>query len=423
MARTSSSAKPLKRTSQGKATTRKATKPATEAEAISIEKADAEEAWPEKAVLETVKPLNLSARSLWPKTSELVSLEFSLRPHSDCKLYAQYTIGLHAWFLQQIQSFDPDLSAYLHNGQSEKAFSISGLSGQFVSHRQTLRLKSDETYRWRVNALSKAVAQGLLAWLRQLPDDIELKDAPLTIESVGLVDSATTYAKLLKAATTDSGSVSLSFVSPTSFRRKGRHLPLPWPTNVFHSYLRRWNHFARKSVNQATFIDWIDDHVVIQRHHLSSVKVAAGKQGSVTGFMGSVTYDLGRSAADNLEFQTLFYALVRLAPFCGTGHKTTFGLGETWIGWQEAQNSATVPALQQILAERIEELTELFISQKKRQGGSRAQDTAQKWATILARREQGDGLDAIAQDMDLPYETAKTYSKLARRALTDGEAS
>ena len=423
MARTSSSAKPLNRTSQGKATTRKATKPATEAEAISIEKADAEEAWPEKAVLETVKPLNLSARSLWPKTSELVSLEFSLRPHRDCELYAQYTIGLHAWFLQQIQSFDPDLSAYLHNGQSEKAFSISGLSGQFVSHRQTLQLQSDATYRWRVNALSKAVAQGLLVWLRQLPDTIEIKDAPLTIESVGLVQSATTYAKLLKAAKADAGSVSLSFVSPTSFRRKGQHLPLPWPANVFHSYLRRWNHFARKSVDQATFIDWIDDHVVIQRHHLSSVKVAAGKQGSVTGFMGSVTYDLGRSAADNLEFQTLFYALVRLAPFCGTGHKTTFGLGETWIGWQDAKNSATVPALQQILAERIEELTELFLSQKKAKGGNRAQDTAQKWATILARREQGDGLDAIAQDMDLPYETAKTYSKLARRALNDGEAS
>ena len=423
MARTSSSAKPLNRTSQGKATTRKATKPATEAEAISIEKADAEEAWPEKAVLETVKPLNLSARSLWPKTSELVSLEFSLRPHRDCELYAQYTIGLHAWFLQQIQSFDPDLSAYLHNGQSEKAFSISGLSGQFVSHRQTLQLQSDETYRWRVNALSKEIAQGLLVWLRQLPDTIEIKDAPLTIESVGLVQSATTYAKLLKAAKADAGSVSLSFVSPTSFRRKGQHLPLPWPANVFHSYLRRWNHFARKSVDQATFIDWIDDHVVIQRHHLSSVKVAAGKQGSVTGFMGSVTYDLSRSAADNLEFQTLFYALARLAPFCGTGHKTTFGLGETWIGWQDAKNSATVPALQQILAERIEELTELFLSQKKRQGGNRAQDTAQKWATILARREQGDGLDAIAQDMDLPYETAKTYSKLARRALTDGEAT
>ena len=237
MARTSASAKPRKRTSQRKITTRKVAKPAVKAEAISTEKASAEETQQEEAVLETVKPLNLSARSLWPKTSELVSLEFLLRPQTDCELYSQYTIGLHAWFLQQIQSFDPDLSAYLHDGQSEKAFSISGLNGQFVSHRQTLRLQASELYRWRVNALSKEVAQGLLTWLRQLPDTLEIKGAPLAIESVGLVQSATTYSKLLKAAKADSGSVSFSFVSPTSFRRKGQHLPLPWPVNVFPQLL------------------------------------------------------------------------------------------------------------------------------------------------------------------------------------------
>ena len=369
----------------------------------------------------TGTPLNLSARSLWPKTSELVSLEFSLRPHTDCALYPQYTIGLHAWFLQQIQSFDAELSAYLHDKQSEKAFSLSGLSGQFVSHRQSLQLQASTTYQWRINALSQAVAQGLLTWLRQLPDDIDLKNAPLAIESVQLSaepeSGATTYRKLLKAGKADSGSVSLSFISPTSFRRKGHHLPLPWPTNVFHSYLRRWNHFSAQPVEQTDFLTWLDQHIIIQRHQIASVKVAAGKQGSVTGFTGSVTYALSRQAADNPDFQTLFYTLARLAPYCGTGHKTPFGLGETQLGWRGDEALAVVPALQQALAERIEVLTELFLSQKKRQGGQRAIETAQKWATILARRENGDGLNAIAQDMDLPYETAKTYSKLARRAL------
>jgi CRISPR-associated endoribonuclease Cas6 len=70
-----------------------------------------------------------------------------------------------------------------------------------------------------------------------------------------------------------------------------------------------------------------------------------------------------------------------------------------------------------MLAQRIDELSELFLAQRKRQGGSRAQHTAETWATILARREQGDDLSAIAQDMELPYETAKTYSKLARKAM------
>jgi len=72
-----------------------------------------------------------------------------------------------------------------------------------------------------------------------------------------------------------------------------------------------------------------------------------------------------------------------------------------------------------LLAERIEELTTFFVDQKKRTGGNRAQDSAEKWATILARRELGDSLQAIAKDMDLRYDTAKTYCKLARRALRE----
>ena len=35
----------------------------------------------------------------------------------------------------------------------------------------------------------------------------------------------------------------------------------------------------------------------------------------------------------------------------------------------------------------------------------------------LARREMGDSLNIIAQDLEMPYETVKTYVKLARRSL------
>lgn len=53
----------------------------------------------------------------------------------------------------------------------------------------------------------------------------------------------------------------------------------------------------------------------------------------------------------------------------------------------------------------------------ERIGGDRAQSSAETWATIVARRELGDSLQAIAADLGIPYETAKTYSKLARRAM------
>ncbi|WP_396020693.1 hypothetical protein [Aulosira sp. FACHB-615] len=39
------------------------------------------------------------------------------------------------------------------------------------------------------------------------------------------------------------------------------------------------------------------------------------------------------------------------------------------------------------------------------------------WATVLARREHGDSLAAIALDLEMKPETVKTYVKLARKAL------
>ncbi|MGB3516133.1 MAG: hypothetical protein WBA43_06745, partial [Elainellaceae cyanobacterium] len=56
---------------------------------------------------------------------------------------------------------------------------------------------------------------------------------------------------------------------------------------------------------------------------------------------------------------------------------------------------------------------EVFLAQRKRTGGQRAMAIAQTQATILARREMGESLKAIAADLDLNYETARTYSKLA----------
>ncbi|MBE9070884.1 CRISPR-associated endoribonuclease Cas6, partial [Leptolyngbya cf. ectocarpi LEGE 11479] len=363
--------------------------------------------------------LNLSAKTYWPKNTDLVSLEFVLKPVANSDLYAQYTIGLHAWFLHQIRDIDPELSAYMHDGESEKPFSLTGLDGQFIPQSQTLQLQRNKPYRWRINALCKPVTQGVAAWLRQLPNEIILKNTPLTIESVNLAQPPTTYAKLLTQGQAGEGSVSLSFKSPTSFRRKGHHLPLPWPPNVFHSYLRRWNHFSNQPVDQDDFLDWVDTYVIITQHQLSTHKVAVGKKGSVTGFTGAVTYAIDRRGLTEKPFVAMFYALTQLAPYCSTGHKTTFGLGETHLGWHTAQAAPPVPTQQRLLAERMDELTEIFLSTKKRQGGRRAIDTAETWATIVARREQGDSLQEIADDMELAYETTKTYSKLARRAMRE----
>lgn len=350
----------------------------------------------------------------WPADTELVGLVFELEPRAADYLYPQYTIGLHAWFLDQVRSFDPELSKYLHDGESEKPFTISSLDGPLQTHRRQLQLVADQTYRWYITALSQPVVRWLARWVEVLPQELPLRNAPLAIRSCKIAQKPTTYTQLFQTPRPSPPLVQLSFKSPTSFRRKGHHLPLPWPTNVFHSYLRRWNDFSGMPFEQDAFLEWVDECVLINRHRLESVKVAAGKKGMVTGFTGSIEFGLSGTAAQQPQFEQLFFSLGQLAPYSGTGHKTTFGLGQTDGGWSFQDNPA-VPDIQNLLATRIGELTEILLQKQKRTGGNRARQVCETRATILARRELGDSLQAIAQDLDMPYQTVKTYAKLARR--------
>ncbi len=359
---------------------------------------------------------------IWADDTELVSLVFDLEVTDSTALYSQYTIGLHAWFLDQVRQINPTLSAYLHDSESEKPFSISALEGQLLPTGKQLQLQANQIYRWQINAISQPVVQFLSQWLIQPPTTLKLRDACLQIKQISIVNSPTTYNQLLQSSI-NHRNINLSFISPTSFRRKGHHFPLPVPFNLFHSYLRRWNDFSGMPIEQDAFLEWIDENVIIHQHHLESVKVAAGKRGSVTGFTGAISLGLTKTALNNIEFTQLFYALVQLAPYCGTGHKTTFGLGQTCLNWVNPESNISSTAITNLLPERIEKLTTIFTAQRKRIGGERTEKIATTWATILARREMGESLQIIAEDLEIPYTTAKTYVKLARRMLKDMQSN
>ena len=359
---------------------------------------------------------------IWADDTELVSLVFELEVTDSTALYSQYTIGLHAWFLDQVRQINPTLSAYLHDSESEKPFSISALEGQLLPTGKQLQLQANYRYRWQINAISQPVVQFLSQWLTQPPTTLKLRDACLQVKQISIVNPPTTYNQLLQSSI-NHRNINLSFISPTSFRRKGHHFPLPVPFNLFHSYLRRWNDFSGVPIEQDAFLEWIDENVIIHQHHLESVKVAAGKRGSVTGFTGAISLGLTKTALDNIEFTQLFYALVQLAPYCGTGHKTTFGLGQTCLNWVNPESNISSTAITNLLPERIEELTTIFTAQRKRIGGERTEKIATTWATILARREMGESLQVIAEDLEIPYTTAKTYVKLARRMLKDTQSN
>ncbi len=216
-------------------------------------------------------------------------------------------------------------------------------------------------------------------------------------------------------------------------------MPLPIPENLFHSYLRRWNIFAHIEYDQEEFLRWVNECIVILRHDIRSHKAQPGKQGSVTGFIGNLQLGLTPKAKTDPEYIHLIHALIQTAPYFGTGHKVTFGLGQTRLGWLTAPvvkplpvaiATTTIPTPENVtqlrktlIKTRIKELEPMFMALRKRQGGERARDIAQLWATIIAHQESGDSLKAIAADLKLPYETVKKYAQLARKQLVIGSLS
>jgi len=364
------------------------------------------------------------AIALWTDDTEIVSITLTLRAIADVSLSQNYTTAFHAWFLHQVRDSDPQLSAYLHDGQSEKAFTLSPLNGKLELIANTFFAKAESTYTWTISALSNDLCAWLKTWYGNHPETINLYNGNFAIAQISINQPATTYNNLWSGSSNPEPRFTLTFLTPTCFRSKNHHLPLPLPSNIFHSYLRRWNDFAPEAFPQEEFLAWIEKVVYITNYDINCTKVAVAKQGYVTGFTGTVEFAVDLKASQNSDFERLLSALIKLATYCGTGHKTTFGLGQTrLIGKDEIRNGKnekdpiTTTPIQEHLIKRIAELTALFLQTKKRQGGDRAQNTATVWANILARYELGESLKVIAIDLDMPYETVRKYAQAARKAI------
>ncbi|MEL6472377.1 MAG: CRISPR system precrRNA processing endoribonuclease RAMP protein Cas6 [Cyanobacteria bacterium J06623_4] len=406
----------------------------------------------------------------WTKTHQLVGIALQLCPERSMTLPNKIATALHGWLLEQVGEHDAALSAQLHDNQAEKSFVISGILGpdilggdvsEAVASASVERrgdrifLQAGKPYQVIITGLSKPVCHWLKVWVNHLPNRIQFRRGSyLPITGWEIAHTPTTYSQLLKTTKQPADSLTLSFLSPTSFRSRGSHLPLPLPRNIFHSFLRRWNNFAAKSIPEEAFLDWVENSVTILHYSLRTEKTAVAKAGLVTGFVGTVKLGIQPKAQRNEKFSHYFHVLSGLAPYCGTGHKTTFGLGQTRLGAlpegraveqvvvekavdKKQRETVLIESVETMLvtsttderrlvqqyaqtALRIEALKQHFL-QNRQQGGDRAARKAVTMATILARREAGESLKQIAQDLRLSYETVKSYSKWARKELETGE--
>lgn len=239
-----------------------------------------------------------------------------LRPD---RLPADVRRALHANFYTWLAAGDPAAAQEVHETFANKPFALSTLVEQDGEFYFRVALLQDELW--------EPFWQGMLA-----VGHVNLMGQKLPIQEGWLTREQATYAQLAAAAR-PATQIDFEFLTPTSFRAGKLHYPLPEPRSIFRSLLARWNAFAPGPLlmDDEHLIQVVEQHVCVRRLDIRTQLIDFGKgnRGKQVGFIGQVSLQIVQPGLVLPEDILRLNALADYAYFCGVGHKTTHGMGQT----------------------------------------------------------------------------------------------
>lgn len=243
------------------------------------------------------------------------------------------TQGYHAYamFLALIQQSSPGLAAELHRSESLKPFTVSPLQGKFERAGKDLRVFGGSEYSIRLTFLREDVfAHFMDATLNAANQPLRLESALFHIDHVVLhhQDSPLCHHQSYEGLFTESApdrKVRLQFLSPTTFRSGGkRNVVFPDPTLVFGGYLAKWEFFSPIKTNQN--VTGLLERIMVARYKLNT-HILHFDSYRETGFEGDCTFEVPEDFSH--DALRLINTLADFAFYCGTGAKTTMGMGQS----------------------------------------------------------------------------------------------
>jgi CRISPR-associated endoribonuclease Cas6 len=264
----------------------------------------------------------------------LVSLIVFLKPEKEATVSVDLGRASHALFLNLVQRVDGALAARLHEADKLKPFTVSSLRGLGAVRRGHTTLSPDEQYWLRFTSFERELSELLMEKIAPELKEITLSEARFEVTGftwdpqMHLWAGRTTFEALAGKHLLGCGEpafrVALRFASPTTFRSDGRNVPLPLPGLVFDSYLQKWNAVSSAYLSPEVR-RFVEESMVISRYRLQTRLVEFGPARHV-GFVGECRYIVLRR---DKYWTRLVNLLAAFAFYCGTGHKTTMGLGQT----------------------------------------------------------------------------------------------
>ena len=270
-----------------------------------------------------------------------ISTLISLIPETDVTLRPTMGHHAHAAFLAIIRESDPDLAETLHAQSTQKPFTVSPLIAEAKKRDNLLHIRAGTDCKLRYTFLDDALFEHFgQTFLTSAFPTIRLGDAKFQVKQ--LVSHATeerswsgntTYAELVQSAKTDTR-MSFRFYSPTAFRRltprgqKTRNDAYLDLERCYQSWINKWNAFAPIKLDKTEVLAFIADHGQVTSITTKSHALNFGRHTEV-GWVGTCACVFYPEDSLDAECLQIANCLANFAFYCGTGYKTTMGMGQT----------------------------------------------------------------------------------------------
>lgn len=272
-----------------------------------------------------------------------------LQAQQDGALYGATGQHAHGFWLNSWRSIAAEVGDALHDDRPLRPFTVSPLLGLRNTQRGRTTVTAGNEVRLRLTTIDDQTHGGLLGrWLLQLPPEVNIGGlswavrghalSPLEHPAAGFA----TYAALrdrYRGGDPVPQQWDLAFETPTAFHLVDHHiLPFPLPERLAAGWLRNWQTFSpyplhRPNGSEPDFLARVKVGLRISRYDLKTVSFRFRHDGPdgrcevpQIGCIGSATLDgRGLDAADCAAVASL----VDFAFYCGSGHHTAMGMGQT----------------------------------------------------------------------------------------------
>ena len=259
---------------------------------------------------------------------------------------------IHAALLDILRRVDTEIAEQLHLDQPYKPFTVSPLQGRFdkpAKGRLAVRAGAECWIRFTIldDALLAAIVRFFLedksSMLRLCNNIFQITKVTTNGNGTnGDWSACTTFEEIFDCAS-PFDRLNIRFYSPTTFRVRDRTMSgsqnyiFPDPLHCFQSWLRNWNARSPIHVDEDILLDFVHRHIRSSRYSIRTrmMNFSGYKQ---LGFVGNCEYQFAENISTSRLDRTneslsgmlkQINALANFAFYCGTGYKTTMGMGQT----------------------------------------------------------------------------------------------